>query len=135
MLTPFTSHFELIIPGLRVWVSLGCSPEERAHPQPVDIEIRIQYGKEPLGCRSDQLSDVCCYDTLVNQVIESLKNGSYHLIEFLASHIFDVVALNVAVEETMIEVVITKPHHPVMHVQQGIVFKYRRRAPQKSLSE
>ncbi|MFI5342713.1 MAG: dihydroneopterin aldolase [Chlamydiales bacterium] len=121
------------MPGLRLWISLGCSVEEKSNPQPVDVDIRINLSKEPFGCHSDQLIDVICYKAITEQVIEFVKNRSFNLIEFLAARIFETVAKQIDRKGALIEIVITKPNHPVPHVQKGIVFKYRRRLLQKSL--
>jgi dihydroneopterin aldolase len=127
----FTDCYELLVPGLRLWIALGCSAEERTHPQPVDVDIRINFAKQPVGCLSDKLSDVSCYKRIAEEVIESVKGRSFHLIEFLAAQIFDVVAKEIGPVEAGLEVTITKPNHPVPHIQKGIVFKYRRSLPQK----
>lgn len=92
METKLREHYTLLIPGLHLWVSLGCSPEERFKPQLVEIDILIRFVEQPLGCQSDKLSDVCCYDTIVKELIASTKHQSFHLIEFLAARIFDLVA-------------------------------------------
>jgi dihydroneopterin aldolase len=129
------AHYsELSIPGLRLWISLGCSEEERATPQPVDIDIKIQFVQELLGCSTDKLSDVVCYDTLVKKVIAALQNRSFHLIEFLAASIFAAVEKQLHQIEAIIGVTVTKAHHPVPHVQKGIAFKFCGRVSQKSIS-
>jgi FolB domain-containing protein len=129
----FLDFYELFIPGLRLWVSLGCGVEEKTNLQPVDIDIKIDFPQEPIGCHSDQLGDVVCYKTLTELVIESVKNRSFDLIEFLAAHIFEAITKQLRLEGSVVEIVVTKPNHPVPHVQKGIVFKYCRRLSQKSL--
>ncbi len=118
---------------MRLWVSLGCSAEEKANPQPVDVNININFSKEPVGCRSDQLSDVCCYKIVTEQVVDSVKNKSFSLIESLALHIFEVVAEYLSSENDVIEIVISKPNHPVPLVHQPIMFRYCRRLTKRSL--
>ena len=127
-----TDHYELLIPGLRFWVSLGCGVEERANPQPVDIDVRIEFPKEPIGCHSDHLKDVVCYKTLAEVIIESVKDRSFKLIEFLAAHIFESVANYLNPDGSFLEITVTKPNHPVPHILKGVKFKYSRRLPQKS---
>ncbi len=129
----FVDFYELLIPGLRLWVFLGCGVEEKTNPQPVDVNIRINFPQEPIGCHSDQLRDVVCYKSLTELVIESVKNRSFDLIEFLAAHVFEAITTQFGLGGSVVEVVVTKPNHPVPHVQKGIVFKYCRRLPQKSL--
>jgi dihydroneopterin aldolase len=66
-------------------------------------------------------------------VVESVKNKSFDLIEFLAAHIFEAISKQFRLDGSIVEIVVTKPNHPVPHVHKGIVFKYCRRLPQKSL--
>ena len=129
----FSDFFDLLIPGLRLWISLGCSVEERSNLQPVDVDIRMKFFQEPRGCCSDQLVDVVCYKTVVEQVMDSVKDKSFNLIETLAARIFECVAQQPNLDDALIEITVTKPNHPVPHVQKGMVFKYCRRLPQKSL--
>lgn len=126
-------YYELLIPGLRLCVSLGCSEEEKSTPQPIDIDIKINYLEEPIGCHSDKLVDVICYHTLTEKIIESVQNRSFNLIEFLAKYIFETVSKHIDSKGSIVEIAITKLNHPVQHVQKGIVFKYCRRLPQNSL--
>lgn len=130
-------YYELTIQSLRLWVSLGCSPEERSNPQPVDIGIKMTFSKEPLGCKSDQLDDVICYQTVVDEVTKIVQVQSFHLIECLARTVFDIVANYLHQKrqsEIVLEIAIAKTHHPVVNVHEPVIFTYRRRLPQKSLS-
>jgi FolB domain-containing protein len=107
--------------------------EERTNLQPVDVDIKIIFSQEPLGCHSDQLADVVCYKTVTEQVIEITQGQSFNLIESLAARIFACVTKQPNLNGALVEIAVTKPNHPVPHVQKGMVFKYRRRVPQKSL--
>ena len=130
---PLTDSCELLIPSLRLWLSLGCSEAERAVPQPVDIDIRIKFMNMLPGCYSDKLEEVVCYHTLTQSVITFLQKKSFHLIEFLAARIFESVEQHLKSIDAVIEVAVTKPNHPVPHIHKGVVFKYCRRVSQKSL--
>lgn len=131
MVISFSDHFEMLIDGLRFWVSLGCSTEEKSNPQPVDIHIKFHFFNEPAGCCSDQISDVICYKTIVDSISISLQNRSFNLIESLAKHIFDTIAEQLKTQDAAIEVTIAKPHHPVMNVHRPTSFKYARRLSKK----
>ena len=117
---------------MRLWVSLGCTPEEIANPQPVDVEIKIQLRNEPIGCQSDCLSDVICYKMTVDKVIEATKSRTFHLIEHLAATIFTAVVEAIAPQEGSLEITVEKPNHPIPHVNKPMVFRLHRRLPQKS---
>lgn len=129
----FADRYELLIPGLRLWIFLGCSVEERSHLQPVDIDIRINFSKEPVGCHSDELEHVSCYKTIVDQVVEYTDKKTFNLIEYLAAQIFQVVGKQLNDRDAWLEIVIAKPNHPIPHVGKAVVFRYSGRSPQKSL--
>lgn len=101
----------------------------------MDITITIDFSKEPVGCQSDDLSQVCCYKVLSEQIIQSIEEKSFHLIESLAAHIFDIVAGQINEDDGVIEVMIIKPNPPVQQVQKGVVFTYCKRVSQKYLSQ
>jgi dihydroneopterin aldolase len=101
-------------------------------PQPIDVHTEIKFFEELRGCTTDNLEDVVCYHTLTEKIIESLRGKSFHLIEFVAKQIFETVASFISLG-AILAITITKPNHPVPHVQKGISFKYSRRIPQKSL--
>jgi dihydroneopterin aldolase len=128
-----TNTSKLTIPGLRLWVSLGCSAEERAVLQPIDVDIQIQFLDELPGFHSDQLSEVICYHTLVDRVTDLMKNKSFNLVERVTLYIFEFVAKHLGNLDVILEVTVTKPHHPIPSVQKGITFTYGRRVSQKSL--
>jgi len=125
----FTDFYELLIPGLRLWVSLGCSAEDRLSLRRIDVAIRITSSQQPRGCHSDQLDDVVCHQRVTAQVIDSVKDRHFNLIESLASCIFECVAKQLNLNDAFIEITVAKPNHPVPHVQ----FKYCRRLLQTSL--
>ena len=125
-------YFELIIPGLRLWTSLGYGTAEKVHPQPVDITIKISSRQEPLGCFSDQLEDVICYKHLTDLILKAVEGKPFNLIESLARVVFNSIAGESNLAGSRIEIVIQKPNHPVAHVHQPVTFKYARSVPQKS---
>lgn len=125
------NYYILLIPKLRLWVPLGCTLEERANPQPVDIDIKIDFLNEPTGCQSDKLTDVVCYDTLSKKISKAVTTRSFNLIEFLAAYIFEVIASQVK-QQCIVEVSVAKPNHPVLGVNAPIVFKYAKKINQNS---
>jgi dihydroneopterin aldolase len=131
-------QYTLVIRALRVWISLGCTPEERAHPQPVDIDITVGFVDEPIGCRTDHLSDVLCYSKVTDALISSLQSEGYNLIEAVAQRAHS--AVEVSIQEqgikngAFVDITIAKPHHPIASVHGPIIFQYRRRLLQKSSS-
>lgn len=126
-------YFELFIPKLRLWISLGCGAAEKVHPQPVDIFIKISTTQEPKGCNTDQLEDVICYKHLTDLILKVVENRSFNLIESLAKVVFDVLSGEPNLVGSYLEITIQKPNHPVAHVHEPVTFKYARSVPQTSL--
>lgn len=54
----------LSITHLRLWLHLGCSEEEKFLPQPVAIDIEVEFSKCPEGAFSDRPDEVICYASL-----------------------------------------------------------------------
>lgn len=110
---------------------MGCSSEERAKSQPIDVHIKISFFNEPPGCQSDLLTHVICYKSIVKSVTNAVSGHSFNLIEFVAAYIYNTIASQ-PMPNGVLEVSIAKPHHPLADVHDPIVFKYARRLPQKS---
>jgi len=126
-----SDYSELCIPGLRLWLSLGCSEEERKTLQPVDVDIKIQFMQDLPGFYSDEISEVICYHTLVKNLVASIQDQSFHLIEFATTQIFESVVNQLRGIDAVVEIVLTKMNHAVPHIHKGIAFKYARRVSQK----
>lgn len=76
--------YQLSFDNLRVWVSLGCTPEERAQFQAVDIGIQLNFKTLPKACHSDKLSETICYAELITAIQTLCANQAFQLIEHLA---------------------------------------------------
>jgi dihydroneopterin aldolase len=72
----------------RLSVRLGCSPEERAAPQPVDLDVAIAFASPPAACASDRLEDTVCYADLIELARQAVSGREFHLVEHLAHELF-----------------------------------------------
>ena len=63
----------------------GWTPEERSKPQPIVFDFAIALRKTPKACKSDQLKDTLCYDTLMQAIRKLIqeKNKDLKLLEHL----------------------------------------------------
>ena len=68
--------------GIRFDAILGCHPEERTTPRPVEVDLSVRLDITP-AARSDALPDTLDTETLEALVLETAR-GNYHLIETLA---------------------------------------------------
>ncbi len=73
----------------RIKVKLGCSPQERAMPQDVDVSLRMAFAELPPGCKTDRLEDSVCYAKLYAQMKQVAERQEYALIEKLAKDLYD----------------------------------------------
>ena len=72
----------------RLEVRLGCSAEERAEPQAVDLDLAVRFPAPPAACASDRLEDTLCYAELIDAAREACAGREFHLVERLAHVLF-----------------------------------------------
>jgi dihydroneopterin aldolase len=78
---------QLAFDGLELAVHLGCEPEERALPQPVEVALRLAFAKPPEACRSDRLDDTVCYAEAVARIRSAASGAEFATLEHLAERI------------------------------------------------
>lgn len=78
----------LNINKLRIMVKLGVSVEERAIPQPIEIDITFLYPELPNECKDDNSSSYICYDEISKNIIEYAEKNEFKLLEYLGYQIF-----------------------------------------------
>ena len=115
--------FSLSINDLRVWVHLGCSDEEKFHPQMVSFNIDINFTHAPPGVNTDLLQDAVCYLNLVETVTQHCHKNRFNLIEYLAQSVHekisDLLALHINQLQS-ITVTLHKVSPPVPGVHGGV---------------
>ncbi len=75
-----------MIERLRLPVRLGCTAEERAYPQIVDVDIAIEL-KEAKSATTDSLADTVDYMVVVQSTKEISSSKEFYLLEHLAAEI------------------------------------------------
>lgn len=75
--------FRLLVNKLRVRGRVGCKDSERAHPQMLAFDVRIDYDMRA-AISSDDVSKSIDYKDVAARVRELLAVRQWHLIETLA---------------------------------------------------
>lgn len=79
----------LLLNGLEIYVSLGCSEEEKAFKQKVELDLELVFLQDFIACNNDNLHDTICYYTLRNKIQVFCDSFRCDLIEYLAQQIYD----------------------------------------------
>lgn len=97
--------------GLRVLARCGAPAEERATPQPLELDLDVHLELGPAG-RSDDLSDTVDYGGLCALVERTVTAAPAALLEHLAERVADAV---LGADERMadVEVAVRKLRPPV----------------------
>lgn len=78
----------LFLKALEIYVSLGCSEEERANKQMIKLDLELEFSQNYSASNTDNLEETICYYTLRNNIQKFCDNISCNLIEYLAKQIF-----------------------------------------------
>ncbi|ANH78560.1 dihydroneopterin aldolase [Candidatus Chlamydia sanziniae] len=132
----FIEQYQLIISDFRVWLYLGCSPEERHFKQPVLVSVTLSFYKEPVACVSDNLADACCYIKLTSLIEEIASAKPYALVEHLAKSLLDGLDVSFGDRASEISLEVAKERPPVPNLLKPIRFKMSKevRCPSLPLS-
>ncbi len=93
----------------QVKIRLGHTIEERSQPQPILIDLILQFAKLPQACNTDKLQDTICYDTLTKQITEFCIDKSFALLEHFAKELYYFIDNKIATEANLL-LRIKKPH-------------------------
>ena len=122
-----TKPCKLSIKDLRLWVHLGCSPEEKVNPQPVSITLKLYFTEAPLGLTTDELADSVCYFRIVELVQKLLSDRAFNLVEHLTFTVREAVYKHlesIRQENVTLKVIVTKLSPPVPNLHGGVSFSY-----------
>lgn len=118
---------KLRINDFRLWLHLGCSKEERFHPQAVSIDVEIIFQDELIATKNDNLKEVFCYKNCVEMIQKNLQNLSFNLIEHLSYKIYEIVQ-NLLIEKNYkkfdLKVIVTKLSPPIPNLYGSVSFSY-----------
>jgi glycine hydroxymethyltransferase len=106
---------------LRVRVRLGCSPQERAEPQDVEISARLRSPLAPQACWTDELAHTIPLDVVVERLRGLATSGEFSLIEHLGARLYDGLRA-LSPSGTAIEIEVTKLAPPIAGLAGGTHF-------------
>ena len=95
---------------LRVAGRVGVTPEERARPQALIIDVEVAAGLRKAGL-SDELRDTIDYANVAERIERVVAEGESKLLEHLAQRIVDEISPILGVESVTVEV--AKEHAPM----------------------
>ncbi|APC91580.1 MULTISPECIES: dihydroneopterin aldolase [Francisella] len=78
----------LFLSGVEIYVSLGCSEQERAYKQKITLDLELEFNQDYIASNSDNLEETICYYTLRNNIQQFCDGISCNLIEYLAKQIY-----------------------------------------------
>jgi dihydroneopterin aldolase len=116
-------HIELR--GLRATGTHGALPEERARPQPfeVDIDLEAELGR---AGRSDDLADTIDYGPLAEAAARVVATESHTLLERVAERVAEVALADPRVVSVTVSVRKLRPPVPVDLATAGVRITRRR---------
>lgn len=71
----------LTLQGLRFRASLGILPHERDHPQPIEVDVQLNQGRQPLLPQDDDITHVLDYRKVRQIVIDTCTAEHVNLLE------------------------------------------------------
>jgi len=110
--------------GMQFMGRHGVPAEERAEPQPfeIDLVVRLDLTRP---AETDDLADTVDYGTLFKLARQVVEERSFHLLEGLAAAVAD--AVLAAYPVTDVEVRVRKPKAPLPGAFESVEVRIRRR--------
>ncbi len=102
-------------------VRLGCTVEERADPQGVELDVAVRFAEPPPGCATDELVDTVDYCDLIEAARSLCAEREFKLIEHLAAELQARLRRHLPAS-TELWLRITKLHPPVKDLEGGVSF-------------
>ena len=110
--------------GMRLRARLGVSADERATPQPVEVDLVLRLSLERPS-RTDDLADTVDYGALFVTTQAVVEGREFNLIEGLAGAVADAVLADPRLED--VEVRVRKPKAPLPGAFETVEARIRRR--------
>jgi dihydroneopterin aldolase len=110
--------------GMQFMGRHGVSSEERAEPQPIEVDLVVRLNLSR-PAKSDDLADTVNYATLFELARQVAEQRSFHLLEALAGAIADAVLAGHPVDD--VEVRVRKPKAPLSGAFETVEVRIRRR--------
>jgi dihydroneopterin aldolase len=115
-------RFQLQVCRYRLWLCIGCTEEERAKPQPIDVDVSIRLNNPPTGAQTDNLEDTFCYQRLLEGLKDMAQSTTFHLLERLATVLVEYIDQYLGVKgyRGFVAIGVTKVCPPIPSVLGGI---------------
>lgn len=110
--------------GMRFLGRHGVSADERAEPQPIEVDLVLRLDLSR-AATSDDLADTVDYAAAFTVARRIVEERSFHLLEALAGAIADAVLAAFVVES--VEVRVRKPKAPLPGAFETVEVRLRRR--------
>lgn len=98
---------EVFIKDLTVRAKIGITPEERAFPQDLILNVLIQVNATK-ALESDNVTDTLDYFSLHQRICIAVENSGFNLLESLANFISNICLENVFAQR--VKITIEKPN-------------------------
>ena len=79
----------LLLNGLELYVTLGCSDEEKSNKQMIKLDLELSFDDITSATNDDILEGTICYYTLRNNIQKFCDTISCNLIEYLTKQIYE----------------------------------------------
>jgi glycine hydroxymethyltransferase len=113
-----TPRVVLGLEQLRLSVRLGCTPEERAAPQSVDVSVALHLPCAPRACCTDRLGDTVALDAVAERLRALAEAREFALIESLGARLHEALC-ELCPPDTLVELDLTKVAPPIAGLAGG----------------
>lgn len=110
--------------GMRFVGRHGVPPEERAEPQPIEVDLVLRLDLSRAAA-SDELADTVDYGAVFVLARRIVEGRSFHLLEALAAALAEGVLASFPLDE--VEVSVRKPKAPLPGAFDTVEVRIRRR--------
>ncbi len=115
----------------RLRICIGCTAEERAVPQDVDLDVAIRFAAPPRACETDQLTDTVNYSDLIMAARDLCAKREFKLVERLAAELHAKLLAELP-PDAELWLRVTKLRPPVEDLHGGVSFSIGDREPTRS---
>ncbi len=116
--------YQLQISDLRLWVHLGCSEQEKHHPQQVSVNVYFKFKIPPEAIKTDNLQQTICYKEVIEAIKLNCVSRCFNLIEFLTQEIYICIRNILDKNKNLvdIDIIVKKISPPIPDVFGGVIF-------------
>ena len=117
-----TEYHTLFIHDLRLSLSIGVTPSERATPQAVAVNVEIRFHARPDGAQSDRIDDTICYGDICEAILHFCADRKFMLIEKLA-HDLLLIVRKFTLDRGQVALTVHKLNTPIANLMGGTRYR------------